>query len=295
MHQVYNYGVIAPSTLIELADDYPQPSGYAEIAGVRNSIGGEAASSAYVLARLGVPTKLAGNRLGAGSTPTLGLLTAVGVDCSAIAHDDTEGVSEMVLSHGESRTIFGTYRRLQEARAWEEPSEADILGSRIVNVDPFFGDQSLAVARMSREHGVPYVTVDAPADSEIVRHAAVVILSREYTSAVIETPDPRQALAAYTHECQGLVIVTCGGDGAWYGRDDEPATEHPAFQVEVRDSTGAGDGFRAGIVYGLLQGRAGPDLLRVAGAVAALVCRTAPGVLGSPTALELEAFLSSRR
>lgn len=294
MHQVYSYGVIASSTLVELADDYPPPSGYAEIAAVRNSIGGEAASSAYVLARLGVPVKLAGNRLGTGSAARQ-ILTTAGVDCSAITSEDTDGVTEVVVSHGAGRTIFGTYRRLQREQSWEAPSETDIRSSRIVNLDPFFGDQSLAVARMCRQHGVPYVTVDAGADSEIARHASAVILSREYTTPVLGMSDPRRTLAAYTQECQGLVIVTCGGDGAWYGRGTEPATEHPAFGVEVRDSTGAGDAFRAGIVYGLLQGLAGPDLLPVASGVAALVCQTAPGVLQSPTAPELDAFLSSRR
>lgn len=85
MHDVYAYGVIAPSTLIELSDDDPSPGGYAEIAGVHPSIGGTA-GGAFVLARLGVATKLNGNRLGDddSSVRTLGLLTAAGVDCSAI-------------------------------------------------------------------------------------------------------------------------------------------------------------------------------------------------------------------
>jgi sugar/nucleoside kinase (ribokinase family) len=294
MHDVYAYGVIAPSTLIELTDGFPPPAGYAEIAGIRPSIGGEAASSAYVLARLGVAVKLAGNRLGRGASLALDMLTAAGVDCSTIgAAEDGDGVTEVVVSHGDGRTVFGTYVRLLAEQAWDEPSEEDVRISRIVNADPFFGEQSIAVSRLCREHGRPYVTVDAPPDSEMARHAEVVIVSQEYTARTIDAADPRQVLAAYTERCRGLVVLTRGGDSTWYGRGSDPPREHRPFPVEVRDTTGAGDSFRAGIVYGMLRGLSGESLMRTASAVAALVCGRAPGVLNSPTADELSDFLAS--
>jgi sugar/nucleoside kinase (ribokinase family) len=294
MLDVYSYGVVAPSTLIELAGDYPPPSGYAEIAGIRASIGGEAASSAYVLARLGVATKLAGNRLGKGASSALDILSGAGVDCSAIATaGDGDGVTEVIISHGDGRTIFGTYARLIADQAWDEPSEEDIRTSRIVNADPFFGNQSLAVSRLCRQFGTPYVTVDAAPDSEMAHHAEVVIVSHEFTARTVGSADPGQVLARYTDQCQGLVIFTRGADGAWWARGVDPMANRHAFSVEVRDTTGAGDAFRAGIVYGLLQGLGGDRLVRVGAATAALVCQTAPGVLNSPTATELEAFLAA--
>ena len=131
MHDVYAYGVIAPSTLIELGDDYPPAGGYAEIAAVHPSIGGEAAGGAYVLARLGVATKLNGNRLGADdmSARTLELLSAAGVDCSAIRLErDIASVTEFVLAGGEARTVLGTYRRLLAEQAWSDPSREDVNG-----------------------------------------------------------------------------------------------------------------------------------------------------------------------
>jgi sugar/nucleoside kinase (ribokinase family) len=182
MHDVYAFGVVAPSTLIELADDLPTPGGYAEIASVQVSIGGEAAGSAYVLARLGISTKLAGNRIGedAASIGALALLTDAGVDCSAIS---TEGgahsVKEVVLSHGDARTVLGTYRRLDADRAWGPPNRDDIATSRIVCLDPFFGAESAAAARWCRELGIPYVTIDTAPETDIAKHAEVVIVSEE--------------------------------------------------------------------------------------------------------------------
>lgn len=293
-HDVYSYGVIAPSTLVSLESDYPPPSGYAEIAGVQTSIGGEAGSSAYVLARLGVATKLAGNRLGRGGSSALELLTSVGVDCEAVTvSEDGDGVTEIIMSHGDGRTIFGTYGRLIEDQAWDEPSVDDIRTARIVNLDPFFGEQSAAVSRLCRESATPYVTVDAAPDSEVARHAEAVIISHEYTSQTIGSADPHQVLALYVDQCLGLVILTHGADGAWWARGSGSPAHHPSFLAEVRDTTGAGDAFRAGIVYGLLQGRTGEGLLRIGAAVAALVCQTAPGVLNSPTVADLDAFLAA--
>lgn len=297
MHDVYAFGVVAPSTLIELADDLPAPGGYAEIASVRVSIGGEAAGSAYVLARLGVTTKLAGNRIGAdaASVGALALLADAGVDCSAISNDGgTDSVKEVVLSHGDARTVLGTYRQLDADRAWDAPSRDDIAASRVVCLDPFFGAESAAAARWCRELGIPYVTIDTAPETDIARHAEVVIVSEEYASREIAIEAPQELLAAYTARCRGLVIITRGGRSAWYGRGGEPPREHQPFPVEVRDTTGAGDSFRAGVVYGLLSGESDDGLIRIASAVAALVCQRAPGVLHSPTTSELSAFLASR-
>jgi sugar/nucleoside kinase (ribokinase family) len=296
MHDVYAFGVIAPSMLIELADDFPAPGGYAEITSVQVSIGGEAACSSFVLARLGVAVKLAGNRIGsdASSMRALELLADAGVDCSAITTTGGAGsVKEVVLSHGDARTVLGTYRQLNADRAWEAPRRDDVASSRIVCLDPFFGEESATVARWCRELDIPYVTVDTPPDAEIARYAEVVIVSEEYASRAIGVVAPRELLATYAAHGHGLVILTRGGASAWYGRGSDPPNEHRPFPVEVRDTTGAGDSFRAGIIHGLLTGQTGEGLIRVASAVAALVCQRAPGVLHSPSASEVSDFLAS--
>jgi sugar/nucleoside kinase (ribokinase family) len=71
--------------------------------------------------------------------------------------------------------------------------------------------------------------------------------------------------------------------------------ETDGFEVPggCRDTTGAGDAFRVGIIYGLLQGRSVEESALMANAVAALKCRA----LGARTALprepELREFLTS--
>jgi sugar/nucleoside kinase (ribokinase family) len=68
-------------------------------------------------------------------------------------------------------------------------------------------------------------------------------------------------------------IVYCGGS----------FIESPAFVVPggCRDTTGAGDAFHAGLIYGLLKGDSVEESMRLANATAALKCRA----LGARTAL----------
>lgn len=298
MHDVYAYGVIAPSTLYELDQDFPPPSGYAEIAGIYASIGGEAATGAYVLGRLGVATKLGGNRLGDDDRAKRAIetLTAAGVDCSTISLDrHTATVTEVVFAARETRTVFGTYARLAADRSWDDPSRRDIQSSRIVCLDPFFGGASEQAARWCREAGVPYVTVDTSPDSIIARNAEILVVSEEFATRTLTAMDPPDVLAAYTAACGGLVILTRGGRNLLYGRRGEDAKKSAPFPVKVRDTTGAGDSFRAGIIYGTLQGYRDEQLIRTASAVAALVCLGIPGVLNSPTEEELNEFLTGQR
>jgi sugar/nucleoside kinase (ribokinase family) len=294
MHDVYAYGVIAPSMLIELSDDYPALSGYAEIGGVYPSIGGEAAGGAYVLARLGIATKLSGNLLSDddSTAQVLGLLSAAGVDCSAVGvRPDVSPVTEFVLATGAARTVLGTYRKLMADAAWSEPSKEDIRNSRVVCLDPFFGEASHRAARWCVETETPYVTVDTAPDSEIARSAEVLVVSEEFAAGTFETSDPGEIHAAYTRQCAGLVILTRGSRPLVNGGRGEQQQECRPFPVEARDTTGAGDSFRAGIIYGMLRGYDTRRLVETACAVAAIVSQRPPGVLNSPTEQELEEFL----
>jgi sugar/nucleoside kinase (ribokinase family) len=99
-------------------------------------------------------------------------------------------------------------------------------------------------------------------------------------------------MAAYADRCRGLVVLTRGSRPIWYQRPGGPLRRSEVFEVAARDTAGAGDSFRAGVVYGLLRGLPDHEVIRTASAVAAMVCRTSPGVIHSPTHTELAEFLT---
>ncbi len=295
MYDVYAYGVISASTLVELEGAFPEEAGYAEIVRLERSLGGEAAGSAFVLGRLGMTAKLAGSELGTDDASgwVVERLSDAGVDCSRVAMIPGGGVTEIVVTSGRDRTILATYGRMLRERAWSAPRREDVRSSRVVCLDPFFDDESELVAEWCSEDDIPYVTIDVHPESPIAAAAAILIVSAEYSRRTFGDVEPESLLGAYAEACSGLVVHTTGDGPVWYRRSDTELRALPAFDVDARDTAGAGDAFRAGATLALLQGGDDAQIVRTASAVAAMVCQTSPGVLHSPTAAELEAFFAA--
>ena len=104
----------------------------------------------------------------------------------------------------------------------------------------------------------------------------------------------------YRAACQAVramgpqhVVVTLGERGLVY-LDDEDLAEMPAFEVEVVDTTGAGDVFHGAFCYGLVQGFPLVRNLQFASAVAAIKCGQLGGRAGIPGRDEAIRFLIER-
>jgi len=291
--------MIAPSTVLMIRDDFvfPPPNGYAEIARTVQSIGGEAANSAIVLARLGLVTKLDGcwvNRRSA--ERVIGTLADYGIDVSRLTTTDTESADEVVIADGESRTVFGNYAGFHGgARQWNEPRPEDIAEAAMVCMDPWFGPEGVLAARLCVQHGKPYVTLDSPYDDFIAQNAAAIVISQELRDQAYADRDMVEVFGKYLETCAGLVIFTFGSSELWYARrGGERVTARP-YAIEPLDTTGAGDSFRGAIGYGLLKGWPDERVVDFASAVAALVCMTMPHALNAPDLAAVEAFIEARK
>lgn len=306
MPDVYCFGHVSTGTIVRIKDRFPAPDGYGEIVETLENHSGEATGSALVLARLGASVTLEGNWIG--DTPacrrTLTFLESRGIDCAGlVVKSGYCGATEIVISDGASRTVFGRYGDLLfTTPQWEPPSLARLRAAKVVCVDPAFGETTLAVARAAKAANLPLVTCDARADSALHALADVNVVSnelilREYPEAAASRTAREKLFADYLQRASGLVVFTSGSQPLWYARGGQPASarkELAAFKVEVVDSAGAGDSFRGGLIYGLLRGWSDEQTLQFASAVAALVCTTAPGCVNPPTLDEVRTFLADR-
>jgi sugar/nucleoside kinase (ribokinase family) len=85
------------------------------------------------------------------------------------------------------------------------------------------------------------------------RYVDFVFANRDEALELTDTDSTQDAMRALRSRCDGAAI-TLGGRGAFVTRGDEHVYLDP-FPVQPVDTTGAGDAFAAGFLYGLSQGQ----------------------------------------
>lgn len=96
-----------------------------------------------------------------------------------------------------------------------------------------------------------------------------------------------------TEAAEGLTIITQGGGEMLYARRGEEIHRMNPIPVEVRSTLGAGDTYKAGCVYGLLQGMSDKELVRFASACSGIAISRFPLPLHPPKLSEVQALIRS--
>ncbi len=157
----------------------------------------------------------------------------------------------------------------------EELHKDWILNSRALHIDGHDTAAATAAAGWARAAGIPVIAdVDDlyPGVETLLKSVDYLITSRDIPGRLTGEPDLRKSLPALRERFGSrLTAATLGEDGvlAWDGKQFHYAT---AFRVQPVDTTGAGDIFHAGFIYGLLQGWPLQRQLDFACAAAALNC-----------------------
>lgn len=105
---------------------------------------------------------------------------------------------------------------------------------------------------------------------------------------------PQEIAKSFLEIGPSLVVLKLGSRGTWYFTK-EADNMVPGFKVEqVVDPVGAGDGFAAGFLSGLLRNWPIEDAVRMGNAVGALVTMTNGDVEGLPDFEEIESFMGNK-
>ncbi len=294
----YLFGQVLGTHSFLLKDGFLQPDEYAEIKEQYFLPGGETGTAATVLASLGVPVRIDGTWIGTEVNPMLQAFYAdKQVDLSPLHFmEDDPGVMDYVVIAGLVRSPMGRFQTLFSSgkRWWNVPREEDIAGCAAAAVDPYFGEESARAAEICRKHGIPYVTIDSRHDSFLHRCAAVNVVSRECTAQHYAGMAPEEIMKLMQQGTEGLVILTQGGDDMLYGRKGESIRRMKPFSVDVKSTLGAGDTFKAGCVYGLLNGMSDDELVRFASACSAVAISRFPLPKHPPTLQEVQSLIREK-
>ena len=287
------------TTSHRLADGFPAPDKYCEIAESHRLPGGETGTCAVVLGSLGLTVRLDGNYQGYNTYPELEAYFApTPVSLELVTHaPDFEGLEDIVFVDSETRTCFGRFCAFYadaSSRRWNPPNDRAIEHAAVAGLDPFFYEESVEAARLCHRHGVKFVTIDCPMDSAVHALSEVNVVSAEFLRGTYPGQDPEKLFTEYTDRSGGLVIFTFGAEELWYRRKGQEISRFRPYQVEVESSLGAGDSFKAGAIYALHGGMDDATLVRFASATAAAACTHYP-IATHPPRLETVAAIAGEQ
>jgi ribokinase len=259
--------------------------------------GGKGANQAVAAARLGAEVTLIG-ALGDdafGEQLREGLAReGIALDYVSRIDDCGSGTASITVAGGENEIIV-----VPAANARVTPAQVEAAGDAIARADAVLVQMEIplesveATLRLGHRLGVPVILNPAPAQklpTEWLKLARYVT-PNQHELAILLGADAQQDFRALMHQAPGPVVLTRGGEGAWYREDGEP-THQSGFAVDVVDTTGAGDTFNGALAVFLHEGL--PQAVRKACAAAALSVTRLGAQGGMPTRVELDAWLAGR-
>lgn len=289
--------------LLAVIDGHPAANAKTQMHHFAELPGGQSASAAAAMARLGLTTAYIG-RFGDDEFGRRGLdsLRAEGVDVAdvvTVPGATSQFAVVLVDRQSGTRTVVWNRHPGLTMTPGDVPARA-VAAARVLHVDCHETAAVASAAADARRAGTRTV-VDVervrPGIDSLLRHIDVVIAAEGFPAEYTGATSLGAALAALQRETGAAVVcVTLGHEGSLCLADGREIRT-PAFPLQVVDSTGAGDVFRAGFIAGWLHGGESAeleDMLRWANAVAALKCRGLGARTACPSLAELHAFLDGR-
>jgi ribokinase len=289
--QVYGLGQCCLD-YIGKVQTYPPPDVKCEFIDMVAQGGGPVATALVALARWGISSTFAGvlgnDQFGAIIKESL---EVEGIDTSGVrVREGFDSQFAFILAEPGigRRTIF--WRR--PTGPPPDPEEINyriIQNAQVVHTDGFFPEATLAACKAAKEAGVR-VVVDAGSLREgmldIARLSDYFLASETFAESFVGEGKPLDACFRLAEIGPRVVGVTLGPRG-YVALDRGRIIERPAYAVEAVDTTGCGDVFHAGFIYGLIQNWDVDKSLDFAAWAAAMVSLKLGGRSGIPTLSEM--------
>jgi len=299
-----------------------EPVPYTEATHFQKCFGGAPMNTLVGVARLGVSS---GAITAVGGDPfgqfLINELKKNGVDISRVVVKEKKRTTITFVANepvtGERSFIF--YRRpwiSGTADSSLTPEDIDydyISNAQILHVSGFSLSQNpsrkaiLSAVMYARKSGVkvsfdPTLRVDVWNSemglrrmySRMLRLSDIATFSREEAEFIFKTSNPKKAAEDALRHGVEIVGIKLGSEGAFVKTRRGEEVLAPAFKVKAIDTTGAGDGWNAGLLVGLCKGWELEKCVKIANAVGALVVTKRGAITALPYRKELNEFLKER-
>ncbi|MFZ9681646.1 MAG: adenosine kinase [Cephaloticoccus sp.] len=243
--------------------------------------GGSAANTTLGAARLGLRTTYLGK---VGGDITAGNYVenfkATGADTSRFKHAALPNGRCFSLVTPDGQRTMRTHLGAAMTLSPDEVSAADFKGARHAHIEgyllfnPALADKVVASARAAgctlSIDLASFEVVDIARDwifAQLHAGVDVIFANEDEAGALFQRRHDYETFAREIAGFGGIAAVKMGADGAWVAHGQELHRIQPVRAHHVTDTTGAGDSWAAGFLYGYLRGATLP----AAGAIGSLL------------------------
>jgi len=281
---------------LTVVPEFPAPNSKMKMVQFSKQGGGQVATAVVALSRWGVKTKYIG-KVGADELGQFSLhsIRQEGVDVSSVKIEPnaTNQFATIIVdgSTGDRTILWNQDDRLMYREG--ELRKEEVCCGKLLHLDGHDIRAAIQCATWAKEEGIPTV-VDLdkvePLTSELIKEIDFLITSSRFPALYTGISDQKEAFLELQKHTHGFLCTTLGHSGAmaWVNGEFFYAE---GFEVRAVDTTGAGDVFHGGFIYGLLQNWEVEKMLRFANAVAALKCLDLGGRRGIPTLEKTQPFM----
>jgi len=286
--------------LLGIVPSFPKPDTKNKMIRFIQQGGGPVATALVTLARLGAKVSFVG-KLGDNGFSRFAINEFIqeGVDISGIVKEKKAGPYFAFIVVDEqkgSRTIWWTDQMVSRLKK-EELSRDFITSCHILHLDEYDLPAALVAASWAKEAGIKTVLdAETPQKRQLLSLIELIdflIVPEEFALGFSGASDVEKATEFFLKRGPEVVVVTQGKRGSFVRTKDESFFQ-PAFNnVPVVDTTGCGDVFHGGFIYGLLKDWPIEVTAEFASAVAAIKCEKLGGRAGCPSFERVKDFLLS--
>jgi len=249
-------GLNATDTLIPL-ESFPEPGSKVHYSSRSVQPGGQVATTVAACQTWGLRTRYVG-KLGDDDAARLHkeAFRRLGAEAQIVTVPGGASLHNVILIDAAGERTVICQRNEQMVLQPSDLRREWIVNARVLHVDGHDTAAATQAASWARAAGVPVVAdLDDtyPGIEELVANIDYLIVSESFSCRLMDESNLEPALRRMQsrYGCR-LSAATLGEDGvlAWDGKQ---LIHSAAYRVPVVDTTGAGDIFRAGFIYGLLR------------------------------------------
>jgi ribokinase len=174
-------------------------------------------------------------------------------------------------------------------------NEKFIASLKLLHLDGHNTEAAIKAAIFAKENGV-IVSLDAgtilPKIDELISLSDICIASENFARKYTGENNIEKATEKLFQTNCIIAAVTSGQNGV-FAITSNKTIKQKAFEVDVVDTTGAGDVFHGAFVYAFIQGWDIKSVLEFASATAAIKCMQLGGRSGIPSLHNINSFLSN--